>query len=247
MRHSLIVPLLFIFLSSTAFAGETIILGTAEDQDATISRTTNLLLTECFHRLEFELTVLPRPSKRSISEADLGRVDGDFARTDAVARVYPNLIKVPEPIARESLTAFSTDPDLEIEGWGSLLPYHVAWVSGREICECHLGRAAKKTLESNEVALLRFLSEGRAKAGIMGLHRGRALLERLNITNVHPLSPPIEVARLYLYLHKKHEALVPRVAAMLRTLKEDGTYEAIRQHFFEGGPYPADKLLSARP
>jgi len=247
MRHYLIAPLITLFLASTACAWETITLGTADDQDATISHTTNLLLTECFHRLRFRLAILPRPSKRSIFEADLGRVDGDFARTDAVANAYPNLIKVPEHIARESLAAFSTDPDLKIDGWDSLLPYHVAWVRGREICKSRLGRVARKTLENSEVSLLRFLSEDRAKAGVLGLHKGRALLERLNITNVHPLSPPLEVAHLYLYLHKRHEALVPKVAAMLRALKEDGTYEAIRQHFFEGAPYPKGMLLSAQP
>jgi polar amino acid transport system substrate-binding protein len=153
---------------------------------------------------------------------------------------------VPEYLALEALTAFSTNPGLKINGWDSLLPYHVAWVDGREICKDRLGHATKITLEHNEVALLRFLAENRAQVGVLGLRKGRTLLQRLNITNVHPLSPPLEIAQLYLYLHKKHEALVPRVTAMLRTLKKDGTYEAIRQHFFEGTPYPIGMLSTAQ-
>jgi polar amino acid transport system substrate-binding protein len=81
----------------------------------------------------------------------------------------------------------------------------------------------------------------------MGLEKGCDLLQRLNITNVHPLLPPLEVAHLYLYMHKKHEALVPKVTDMLRTLKSDGTYEAIHQHLFTGSPHPKEVLSAPQP
>ena len=238
MHQYLLATMFALLLTSTAWAGDVITLGTADDQDSPSSLTTNLFLTECFHRLNFKLVILPRPSKRSIFEADQGAVDGDFSRTEAVAKVYPNLIRVPEHISSEFLAAFSTDPGLKIDGWDSLLPYHVAWVNGREICKDHLGHAARTSTGSNETVLLRFLSEDRAQVGVLGLDKGRALLLRLNITNVYPLSPPLEKAKLYLYLNKKHQALVPEVACMLRKMKKDGTYEAIRKHFFEGAPYP---------
>lgn len=247
MYHCLLTLVLFLLIASTACAWDVITLGTADDQDSPSSLTTNRLLTECFHRLNLKLVILPRPSKRSIFQANHGEVDGDFSRTDAVAKVYPNLIRVPEHITLETLTAFSTDPDMKIDGWDSLLPYHVTWVDGREICKWHLSHATRTTLGRNEVALLKFLSEDRAQVGVLGLEKGRALLLRLNITNVYPLSPPLEKAALYLYLHKKHEALVPKVVAMLRTLKADGTYEGIRKHFFEGTPYPKSMLSTVQP
>lgn len=237
---------LILFFASSAWAWETITLGTADAQEEPTAQTTNLLLTECFHRLQYKLVILSRPNKRSIYEADQGRVDGDFARTEAVACSYPNLVKVPEYIAMESLTAFSPIPDLKIDGWKSILHYHVAWLDGREICNSRLDHASQKTLEANEAALLRFLSAGRAEVGILGLRRGRTLLQRLGIANVTPVLPPLEKVYLYLYLHKKHMELAPKVADMLRTLKKDGTYEAIRNHFFENAPYPRDRLSVAR-
>ncbi|MCJ2166306.1 hypothetical protein MRX56_17215 [Pseudodesulfovibrio sp. S3-i] len=206
-----------------------------------------MLLTECFHRLGYRLTILPRPNRRSICEADLGTVDGNYARTEAVAASYRNLIMIPEPLGWESITAFSADPNLKVDGWRSLLHHHVAWVNGRAICETHLGTAPQKTLVKNEKALLKFLSEGRAEVGVMGLKKGCDLLQRLNITNVRPLFPPLEVAQLYLYMHKKHEAIIPKVTEMLRTLKSDGTYEAIHQHLFTDAPYPGKMLSNPQP
>jgi polar amino acid transport system substrate-binding protein len=41
------------------------------------------------------------------------------------------------------------------------------------------------------------------------------------------LSPALKDVDMYLYLHKKHEALVPRLAKALRDMKADGTYNRI--------------------
>lgn len=247
MHHYLLSPLIVLLLATTAWAWETITLATADSQDSTATKITNLLLTECFHRLDYRVDILRRPSKRSIVEADDGRVDGEFARTEAVAARYPNLIKVPEHIGQETLSAFTAYPDMKVEGWASLVDRHVAWVAGREICSCRLGHVARKTLEKNEESLLRFLGAQRAEAGVMGRERGREMLKRLGVDNVHPVEPPLEVVNLYLYLHKRHKPIIPGVVAMLRKLKSDGTLEAIRRHFHEGAPYPRRLLSNARP
>jgi polar amino acid transport system substrate-binding protein len=38
---------------------------------------------------------------------------------------------------------------------------------------------------------------------------------------------PIDPVKLYLYFHKKHTPLIPRVAAALRAMKRDGSYQEI--------------------
>ena len=42
-----------------------------------------------------------------------------------------------------------------------------------------------------------------------------------------PLSPSLKDVDMYLYLNKKHQALVPRLSQALRELKTDGTYNRI--------------------
>jgi polar amino acid transport system substrate-binding protein len=43
----------------------------------------------------------------------------------------------------------------------------------------------------------------------------------------HALEPPIAVREMYLYLNKKHAALIPRISAALAQMKEDGEYQRI--------------------
>lgn len=45
--------------------------------------------------------------------------------------------------------------------------------------------------------------------------------------NVHALRPAIATETLYMYLHKKHQALVPQVARVLAEMKKDGSYRRI--------------------
>ena len=53
------------------------------------------------------------------------------------------------------------------------------------------------------------------------------LARSLGLTSIAPLSPHLRDVDMYLYLHKKHQALVPRLSQALRDLKADGTYNRI--------------------
>ncbi|MCW9001300.1 MAG: transporter substrate-binding domain-containing protein, partial [Rhodospirillales bacterium] len=41
------------------------------------------------------------------------------------------------------------------------------------------------------------------------------------------LEPPLAAVAMYMFLHKKHEAIIGKVEDALRKMKEDGTYKAI--------------------
>ena len=44
---------------------------------------------------------------------------------------------------------------------------------------------------------------------------------------IAPVSPALKDVDMYLYLHKKHQALAPRLAQALKDMKADGTYNRI--------------------
>jgi len=54
------------------------------------------------------------------------------------------------------------------------------------------------------------------------------LLESMGINGVEVLDPPLLASPAYLFLHKKHAALAPRLDAALRAMKADGSYQRIR-------------------
>jgi len=47
------------------------------------------------------------------------------------------------------------------------------------------------------------------------------------LEDIYHLEPPLASREMYLYLNKKHEHLVEKVAEALRSMKEDGRYDQI--------------------
>lgn len=192
----------------------------------------NEMLTECFNRMGVGVEIFPMPSKRSLINANNGTEDGNFVRTEGITQRYPNLIKVPEKISENRIIAFSKNTGIKINGWKSLLPYHVTYVNGWRNCERELKNARAITVVKNEVLLFTLLEKDRAQIGIFGQSTGKAALEKLGYSRITPLVPPIVISDLFLYLHKKHQNLIPDIVNTLRGMKKDGTYDRfIHQNF----------------
>jgi polar amino acid transport system substrate-binding protein len=121
---------------------------------------------------------------------------------------------------------------MKINGWKSLLPYHVAYVNGWRNCERELKNARAITVVKNEALLFTLLEKDRAQVGIFGQSTGKAVLEKRGYSRITPLVPPIVISDLFLYLHKKHQNLIPDIVNTLRGMKKDGTYDRfIHQNF----------------
>jgi len=58
---------------------------------------------------------------------------------------------------------------------------------------------------------------------------GLSIAQKLHLTALKLIEPPLISKSLYLYLHKKHKALIPKIVRTLREMKQDGTYERIKQ------------------
>ena len=54
---------------------------------------------------------------------------------------------------------------------------------------------------------------------------GLAKIREQGLQGVVVLEPPIATREMFIYLHKRHAELVPKIAAALRDLKKEGFYE----------------------
>jgi len=70
--------------------------------------------------------------------------------------------------------------------------------------------------------LMEFLRAGRADIALTNTINGLRELRRLEITNIVPSGPPLEVLELFHYIHKDHKELVPRVDAVIREMIASG-------------------------
>lgn len=183
---------------------------------------------EALRRLNLTMDLVTLPSARSLAAADAGEVDGEGLRVADLSGQFPNLVQVPEPFVRISFVAFSRDATLTLDqGWASLKPYRVAFINGWKMFESNAGTARVVNKVERPEQLFQMLQAGHIDLALYTRADGLALARRLGLPELAPVSPSLRDVDLYLYLHKRHQALVPRLAATLRQMKVDGTYNRL--------------------
>lgn len=183
---------------------------------------------EALRRLNLSMDLVTLPSARSLLAADAGEVDGEGLRVADLSAQYPNLVQVPEPFVRISFVAFSRDATLTLDhGWASLKPYRVAFINGWKMFESNAGTARAVNKVDRPEQLFQMLHAGHVDLALYTRADGLALARRLGLPELAPVSPSLRDVDLYLYLHQRHQALVPRLAATLRQMKVDGSYNRL--------------------
>lgn len=186
------------------------------------------LSQEAFRRIGVEFKMVSLPSERSLKAADAGEVDGEGLRVAGLTAQYSNLLQVPERYERTSFVAFAKDATINLDnGWDSLKPYSVAFITGWKMFEANATGARAVTKVDKPEQMFHMLDSGRVDLALYTRTDGVALVRGLGLSSIVPVSPALKDVDMYLYLHKKHQALVPRLARALKDMKADGTYNHI--------------------
>jgi polar amino acid transport system substrate-binding protein len=181
-----------------------------------------------FQRCGLRLRLVRLPPERGLRNANAGIEDGDLTRIAGIEDSYPNLIRVPEKLIDWQFSAFTYRHDLSVPAhWKSLLPYTVGIIRGWKIAETNLGTAKKLVLVDDVDQLFRLLEKRRVDAVVYSREMGLWYLHEHGLRDVQRLEPPLESREMFIYLNKKHAERVAPLAAALRSLKQDGTYERI--------------------
>jgi len=230
-RFLLSSALLFCAYSETAQAANKIILNTGvlapyttPDHKGFLDRIVAAVFREV--GLEAEVLVYPTATERSILNANAGIDDGLALRIAGLEKQYPNLIRVPEKLIANDFVAYSSTLHIATDSWESLEPYVVTYIIGWKVFEKNVTKAKEITLVRDADQMFGLIGNGRADIALyerwQGLERARAIGVK-----VHVLEPPLISTNMYIYLNKKHAALVPRIAQALARLKNNGSYQRI--------------------
>lgn len=181
---------------------------------------------EAFHRIGREIDVDTTPGERSLINANSGLVDGELMRRPGFEAIYPNLIRVPEKIGDMDFVAYTNRQD--IKGpvtWDTLASYVVAYPTGWKIFDKQVkARQVTKVRAIDDLFVLLDLK----RADIVLADRWEGLYAMRKDTRVAWLvEPPLASLPMFMYLNKRHAALVPEVARALAAMKADGTYKRI--------------------
>ena len=230
MRALIIAGLLLMFGLNAALADNPTL--TVSTNNTPLDRKAlEQLSQESLRRIGIDLKLVSLPSERSLTAANLGEVDGEGLRVGGLGGPdgpYPNLIQVPERFVRISFVAFSKNATISLDnGWDSLKPYRIAFINGWKMFEANAQGARVVNKVDKPEQLFRMLDDGRVDLVLYTHADGLLLARNLGLTSVAPLSPALKEVDMYLYLHKKHQALVPKLTQAIRDLKADGSYNRI--------------------
>lgn len=181
------------------------------------------VVREATRRIGRNITIVWRPEKRGIRLANIGEEDGHYPRIASVSKEFRNLIHVPVPIYRSIFVAIAKRADVEVKGWESLKSFSVGYPMGWKVFEAkeeHFGTPVPVT---SPPSLLRMVDRGRIDVVLYEQTAFGLIATKEGMTHLRILKPPLSSLDLFLLLHKKHASLVPRFAAALKGLTEDGT------------------------
>lgn len=176
--------------------------------------------------LEAELQVFSTATARTLLNADAGIDDGEAMRIAGLEKQYPNLIRVPETLISNDFVTYATHVQVATNDWKALEPYVVSYMIGWKIFENNVRKAKEVTQVRDADQLFGLLANGRTDLALYERWQGLQRIRDLGL-KAHALEPPLARTDMFIYLHKKHEALVPRVAQALARLKANGTYKRI--------------------
>ncbi len=182
---------------------------------------------EAFRRIAVDIATLQLPAERGLKNANAGIEDGEMSRIGGLQNVYPNLIQVPEKIMDWEFVGFSKQPIRLEKGWDSLPPHAVAFINGWKILENNIPSQTPTTRVRTPEQLFTLLEKDRTDVIIYERWGGLHYIRSLGLRQIRLNEPPLAVREMFIYLHKKHRALVPRLAEALREMKRDGSYQAI--------------------
>ncbi len=188
------------------------------------------LLQEAARRVGVRVRLVSLPAERGLLNANAGIEDGDSNRIAGLERDYPNLIRVPEKNMDMQFMAFTRQPDLRLDqGWRSLSGRSVGLIKGWKILERNLPADTQVTAVKDAEQLFRLLEHRRVDVVLYAQHLGQAQARRLGLNDVRVAGAPLTTQEMFVYLHKKHAPLVPRLAEALRQIKADGTYARLER------------------
>jgi len=191
----------------------------------------NQITAEIFKRLDIKLEYVRVQSKRALMLANKGIDDGNIARVEGIEKNWTNLIRVPESIITWEFTAYSQNKDIQINGWDSLKPYSVGHVRGWLIYQKNAA-GAKNVIQANDsYQLFRLLQNGRIDIALSERFQAPYFYKQIGYTPKR-LSSPLAKKPLFIYLHKRHKNLVPKMAAVISQMKKDGSYQKIFDRSF---------------
>lgn len=188
------------------------------------------LIKHAFSMIGKNVVIEMKPAERSLQDANNGLTDGEFIRVSNISDLYPNLLIVPEPIYLMDFVAFHHNiSTTKANNWQDLTHHSIGFVNGWKIIEKNTQFVENKISVSNQQTLFKLLEAGRFDFAIYSKVFGQQVIKNLSLSHIKYSNNKLAQEPMYLFLHKRHRALIPELTKALKELKTGPLYQVIHQ------------------
>ena len=240
LRHTLLLLsfLLTFSLSGSALfaeANQKIILnGTPGAQKTFHGRWTILIYQEALKRLGYDLEYVEYKPKEAAQKLDSGEIDGEINKVSDYNQNHPNLIRVEEPHYSMAFSAYTTIPDLSLNGWQSLKSsnYNIVYRVGVRKCEMEIPQLVPASQLDTVNYVFNGLKKIASKKSDLYIDVDSSIEEELNsdtfLESGIRKAGVMEEITAHAFLHKRYEALVPKLSQTIKEMKQEGVIESLK-------------------
>lgn len=222
MKKRLLITAILIFVIGSV-TGQTLRIGAGNETAPYYP-----LIKEILEEAGISSELVVQPAGRSLENANKGLLDGELLRVISIEANFPNLVRVPTPMLTTTVYAYTLVNGPVIEQLIDLKPLKVATVRGQQISMQLLNSIeATVTYVATQAALVQMLKSGRVQA----VTNVGALMDPLvrGDQSIRRNEPPIFSITAHIFLHKKHEGLIPRIDAVIREWGAERIAERIQE------------------
>lgn len=228
---------LFFLTPLSSFANENkkiILCGTPGAQSTFHGRWNILIYQEAFKRLGYDFEYVEYKPKEAAQKSDSGQIDGEINRVRDYNLKHPNLIRVEEPHFSMSFCAYTTLPDITLDGWQSLkdTPYKIVYRIGVRKCEMEIPQLVSADHRDTVNYVFNGLKKIASKKSDIYIDVDSSIEDEINsdifLESGIRKAGVLEEITAHAFLHKKHEALVPVLSQTLREMKQEGVIKGFK-------------------
>ena len=170
-----------------------------------------------YRQLGYQISLTQLPSGRSLSMANAGMYDGELFRIESAATDFPNLIKVPVPLASIELKAFTQASRPLPANWQQERKLRIGMVRGFRLAMDY-PVSGQVVLVTSAQQAVQMLLQDRIDVLLDDEATVRAVLGP-EFARVQMANEVLASAELFHFVHKKHQALVEPLTTTLQKLQ----------------------------
>jgi hypothetical protein len=186
------------------------------------------ILPVFYEKLGLEITITSMPGKRAQREAVTGRKDGEIMRIWSYGLENPTMIRVPTPYYQLETMAFvHKNSQIVLKSKADLANYNVLTVRGVQHTN-NITRGLKYVFNYDDTLTMMLALAGKhTSIALTNTSDGFYAIKKLNIDYIMALPPALATLDLYHYLNEKNAALVPKLDAVIKAMKESGELDSL--------------------